>query len=284
MSKAQRPERHRDEAGIRDVAGGGYDWRWLGNGARHALTLPGLVMAMSFLGFGALVHSLNFPLEAALLMDVFMWALPGQVVFVDVFSRGVPLLLAALAVTLTAVRLLPMVVLVLARARLPGASRWPEYVAAHFIAATLWVMSEMFMEKVPRCGRVPWIIGLGSALMAGMVVATVAGWHLTGRLPPPVAAALVFFTPAFFLLALADGARRHADWLAIGLGLVIGPVMHLVWPDVDLLAAGLVGGTIAHLLACERKGKAQPARRRAGERAAERPAGDRRGKEDGQEP
>ncbi len=227
----------------------GYDWRWLGNGARHALSLPGLVMAMSFLGFGALVHSVHFPLAAAVFMDIFMWALPGQVVFVDVFTRGVPLLVAALAVTLTAVRLLPMVVLVLARARLPGAARWPEYLAAHFIAATLWVMSEMSMDRVPRAGRVPWIIGLGLSLMTGMALATIAGWHLTGLLPVSVAAALVFFTPAFFLLALADGARRLVDWLAIASGLVIGPLAHLVWPDGDLLIAGVVGGTFAFLLA-----------------------------------
>ncbi len=229
-----------------------YDWRWLGNGARHAFTLPGLVMAMSFLGFGALVHSMDFPLEAAMLLDIFMWALPGQVVFVDVFSRGVPLLLAALAVTLTAVRLLPMVVLVLARARLPGAARWPEYIAAHFIAATLWVMSEMYMDRVPRKGRVPWLIGLGLMLMTGMVAATIAGWHLTGRLPVPVAAALVFFTPAFFLLALLDGARRRMDWLAIVAGLAIGPLAHVRWPDWDLLIAGLIGGTLAFLLAGRR--------------------------------
>lgn len=253
--------RKRPEAAAEEDLPARYDWRWLGSGVRHAFTLPGLVMAMSFLGFGALVHSVDFPLGAAVLMDVFMWALPGQVVFVDVFTRGVPLLLAALAVTLTAVRLMPMVVLVLARARLPGAPRWPEYVAAHFIAATLWVMSEMYMDRVPRAGRVPWIIGLGLTLMTGMALATVVGWHLTGRLPLPVAAALVFFTPAFFLLALADGARRLMDWLAIAAGLVIGPLAHLWWPDWDLLIAGLVGGTLAFLLAGRRPGRRSDADR-----------------------
>ncbi len=224
-----------------------YDWTWMRDGMASAFTLPGLVMAFSFMGFGALLHSEGLSLISGLLQDVIIWALPGQVVLVDAFSRGVPLLLAALAVTLTAVRLLPMVVLVLARARLPGNPRWPEYLAAHFIAATVWVMSEMHFSRIPRPGRLPWLIGLGSTLVTGMTAATSAGYVLTGMMPLPLAATLVFFTPAFFLLALVDGARMNQDRIAIVLGGVIGPAVHAVWPSVDLLVAGLAGGTLAFL-------------------------------------
>ncbi len=224
-----------------------YDWQGLVRGMRTAFTVPGLVMAMSFLGFGALVRAIAFPLKGAVAMDILMWALPGQVVYVDTLSRGLALLLALLAVTLTAVRLMPMVVLVLARARLPGARRWPEYLAAHFIAATLWVMSEMYMEGVPRRQRVPWVIGLGLTLMSGMVLSTFAGYHLTAHMPTPLAAMLVFFTPAFFILALLDGARERADWAAIVLGALIGPIAHLSWPEIDLLLAGIIGGSLAML-------------------------------------
>ncbi len=224
-----------------------YDWTWLAKGMLRAFTLPGLVMAFSFMGFGALLHSEGLSLLSGISQDIAIWALPGQVVLVDAVSRGLPLLLAALAVTLTAVRLLPMVVLVLARARVPGNPRWPEYLAAHFIAATVWVMSEMHFSAIPRPGRLPWLIGLGSTLVAGMTVATTAGYALTGLMPPPLAATLVFFTPAFFLLALVDGARLRQDRLAIVLGAVIGPAVHAVWPSVDLLVAGLAGGTLAFL-------------------------------------
>ncbi len=225
-----------------------YDWTWLGRGVISAFTLPGLVMAFSFMGFGALLHSEGLALIAGIAQDVIIWALPGQVVLVDAIVRGVPLLLAALAVTLTAVRLLPMVVLVLARARMPGNSRWPEYLAAHFIAATVWVMSEMHFTAIPRPGRLPWLIGLGSTLVTGMMVATSVGYAITGMMPLPLAATLVFFTPAFFLLALIDGARLNQDRIAIVLGAVMGPAVHAVWPAADLLVAGLAGGTLAFLV------------------------------------
>ena len=230
------------------AGGQGYDWRWLARGARAALSLPAVIMAFSFMGFGALLHAQGVPLAAGLAQDAFVWALPGQVVLTDAISRGVAWPLAALAVTLTAVRLLPMVVLVLARARMPGAARWPEFVAAHFIAATVWVMSEMHFSALPRAGRLPWLIGLGAALSGLMIPATILGHVLTGVMPPLLAMALVLFTPAFFLLALMDGARMRMDWLAMALGAAIGPLAHLWWPSLDLLLAGLLGGTLAFAL------------------------------------
>lgn len=238
--------RHDRPGGAGD--GRGYDWRGLRAGMLAAISLPGLVMAFSFLGFGALVHSENFPLAAGLVSVPVIWALPGQVVFLDAWSHGLSLLLIALGVTLTAVRLLPMVVLVLSRARLEGAPRWPEYMAAHFIAATVWVMTEMHFDGLPRPARLPWVIGLGTALVAAMTLMTAAGYALTGLLPAPVSVTLVFFTPVFFLLALLDGARVPMDWLAIAAGAIIGPLTHLAWPGLDLLIAGIIGGSGAFAL------------------------------------
>lgn len=45
-------------------------------------------MACSFVGFGAFTHSMGFGLLPALATTVFIWALPGQVVFVDLWMKG----------------------------------------------------------------------------------------------------------------------------------------------------------------------------------------------------
>ena len=226
----------------------GYEWRYAAAGARRALSLAGLVMALSFAGFGAMLRALHLPLWPGLLSTIFVWALPGQVVMVEAMAAGLPLLLVTAAVTLTAVRLMPMVVLVLARARLPGASAWPAWWAAHYIAATVWIVSDMHLDAVPRPGRLPWVIGLGTALLTGMVAATAVGYLLAGRLPVALAATLVMFTPAFFFIALLDGARHRADWLAIAAGALLGPALRVVWPGFDMLLAGLGGGTLAFLI------------------------------------
>ena len=231
----------------------GYDWTGLPRGVRAAVCLPALVMAGSFMGFGAFLASLGIDLVAGLASNLLIWALPGQVVFMDMWAKGADVLVIALAVSITAVRLLPMVVLVLVTARIPGAPRWPEFLVAHFTAVTMWIMANRQIGSIDPPRRLPWLLGLGLGLMTGMFAFTALGFVLADWLPPVLAASLVFFTPAFFFLSLVASARWRFDYLAIGLGALIGPIATAWVPDFDLLLAGLVGGTAAFVLAPPRR-------------------------------
>lgn len=234
-----------------------YDWTGLPEGLRAAVSVPALVMAGSFVGYGAFLASLDIALFAGLASNLLIWALPGQVVFMDMWAKGAGILVIALAVSVTAVRLLPMVVLVLVSARIPGAPRWPEFLVAHFTAVTMWIMANRQIESIALPRRLPWLLGLGIGLMTGMFAFTALGHVLADWLPPMLAAALVFFTPAFFFLSLVASARWRFDYLAIGLGALIGPVATALVPDFDLLVAGFLGGTAAFLLAPPQR-KARP--------------------------
>ena len=227
----------------------GYDWRALPSGSRVVVSVPGIVMAASFIGFGALVRSLDVGLLPGILSTVFVWALPGQVVFVNMYAEGAAFVAIAAAVTLTAVRLLPMVVLVISRVRVSGAPRWPLYLLAHFVAVTIWRIAEDGLEKLDRPQRVPWLLGVGLTLMVGMVAMTSAGYYLADSLPPLLAACMVFLTPAFFFISLFASASAAMDYLAIAAGAVVGPVAHRYNSDLDLLVGGLAGGTLAYVVA-----------------------------------
>ena len=52
-----------------------YDWTGMLGGIRAAFSLPGLVMACSFMGFGALINDVGFPLLAGVAMMVRMPAM-----------------------------------------------------------------------------------------------------------------------------------------------------------------------------------------------------------------
>ena len=65
--------------------------------------------------------------------------------------------------SLTAVRLLPMTIGVLAQVRLKQASRLPEFLLGHFTAVTIWVLSLTSLRDVPAPRQLPWLVGLGSA-------------------------------------------------------------------------------------------------------------------------
>ena len=227
---------------------GAYDWRALASGARIVFSVPGFVMAASFLGFGALVRGLETGLLPGLLSTLFVWALPGQVVLVNMYAEGAAFLAVAAAVTLTAVRLLPMVILVITRVRVDGAPRWPLYLLAHFIAVTIWRIAEEGLEERDRPQRLPWLLGVGLTLMVGMLAMTTAGYFLAQSLPPLLGACLIFLTPSFFFISLFASARLPMDYLAIAAGAMIGPAVYQRYPDFDLLIGGLAGGTLAYLI------------------------------------
>lgn len=225
-----------------------YDWSAFWQGATGVFSLAGLVMCASFLGFGALVRGMGFEVWPALLTTAVIWALPGQVVLLTLVTEGAGLLATALAVSFTAVRLLPMVTLVLARSALPGTGKAPLYFLAHFIAVTLWVLTEQKVAQMERARRLPWLTGLGCCLMVIMLGMNVAGYYLTGVLPLVVAAALAFMSPCFFFISLFTNARAWADYFAIAAGVVLIPACMKLVPDYDLAVAGLAGGTLAYFV------------------------------------
>lgn len=223
-----------------------YDWSAFREGATGIFSLAGLVMCASFLGFGALVRGMGYDLWPALLTTSLMWALPGQVVLLTLAAEGAGLVATALAVSFTAIRLLPMVTLVLARSALPGTAKTPLYFLAHFIAVTLWVLTEQKVVEMERRRRLPWLTGLGCCLMVVMLLMNVAGYYLTGVVPMVVAGALAFMSPCFFFISLFSNAKRTADYLSILAGVLLIPVCLKLVPDYDLAVAGLVGGTLAY--------------------------------------
>jgi len=226
----------------------GYGWSGLPQGAAAAVSLAGAVMAASFIGFGAFLRSVDFHLLTGLATIPVIWALPGQVVFVDSIDKGLGLAAMSLAVSITAVRLMPLTVLVLAQTRVNGAPRWPELIGAHFVAITLWLLSNQKIEAVSYQRRLPWLIGLGATLCSSMIVFSTLGYFLAEKLPLPLAASLVFFTPAFFLVSLLSGIRWQFEYFALLLGAVLGPLTYRIAPEFDLFVAGIAGGTIAFML------------------------------------
>lgn len=213
-----------------------------------ALTIPGLVLCATALGFGALARDLGFSAGQAVFISAVVYATPAQVVLIDLLSRGAALSAVALAVTLTAVRLLPMTVTLMPYLRDHKGRRWREVLAAHFIAITAWVEGSRRLPPLPDHLRLSHFLGIGTGMVAATGIGTLAGYVLAATLPSVLSAALLFLTPIYFLSSLMVTARNVADWFAIGLGLVMGPVFFVSVPGFDLLATGLIGGTLAYAI------------------------------------
>jgi predicted branched-subunit amino acid permease len=199
-------------------------------------------------GFGALARDGGLSIWHTSFITATMFALPNQVVLVDQLARDETVLAAAFAVALAAARLLPMTVTV--THFLQDGRRRPllRLVAAHFVAVSPWVESQRRLPAFPAEARLMGYLGLGIGFWCAMMAGTLAGYALAGSVPVTISATLLFLTPIYFLLSLLTTSRTRMDLLAIAMGCALAPVLHLAVPGFDLLATGLIGGTLAFLL------------------------------------
>ncbi len=230
------------------------DFLW---GAGRALALPAWIVGFSLLGVGSLARDAGHPIGAAILSTVVIWAAPAQLILYGTLASGGLVLAAALAVALSAIRLLPMVLSIWPYLRRPGQPLWLQLLMAHFVAATSWIDATRHLPDMEPDRRVPYYLGFATACVTVSTIMTGIGYVLVSALPGPLAAGLLCLTPLYFMISLVGSARSAPDWLAIALGVGLVPVaQHMIGKDFDLLATGLVGGTAAFLLG---RGRVRPA-------------------------
>jgi predicted branched-subunit amino acid permease len=130
-------------------------------------TILSAVLFVTYIGIGALAHDTHFSLAWALLATLLVWAGPAQIILISTLASGASVVQLAIAVTVSAVRLFPMVVAVLPMMRTPQTKRRQLVLVAHFTAVTLWVECYRFLPHVPRERRIAFVHGLGSGLDEG---------------------------------------------------------------------------------------------------------------------
>jgi len=209
-------------------------------------TVLTLVLFATYLGIGALAHDTHFSLGWVLVSTVLVWAGPAQIILISTLGSGATVVQAAIAVTVSAIRLFPMVVSVLLLMRRPETKRRHLVLAAHFIAVTLWVECYRLLPQVPRERRIVFTHGLGCGLLTVCLIATTIGYGLAANLPQLLAAGILLLTPLAFLLSTARNSRQLSDVLALVLGLALYPLASRLHTGVDILISGVSAGTIAY--------------------------------------
>lgn len=231
----------------------GFPWGVLARSLQAAFSVPAAVLFATAIGFGALARDGGFTIAQTAFITASMFALPNQVVLVDQLARNGTLIAAAVAVSLVALRLLPMTITLIPLFRGRRPRPLLEAIAVHFVAVTPWLEAKRRLPALPVETRLAGHLGIGIALSGVMLAGALAGHALAGSVPPAVSATLLFLTPIYFLLSLLATSNSRMDFLAIGIGCALAPALHMLVPGFDLLATGLVGGTLAFLLRGRRR-------------------------------
>lgn len=229
-----------------EYGGGAY---WFRQGAIGVFCLPTLILMMAFVGFTSLAREVGLTLIEVLLMTLLMWALPSIVVLTGAMSAGAGLIPAAIAVALSAVRLMPMTVALIPVLRDGKRTNlWQLLLVSHFVAVTAWVFAMRNLPELPRAARLPFFAGFGLAVHTIVLCSTAISFMVLPAIPGPIAAGLVLLTPVYFMFSMYQASRTGGDKLALILGLILGPVFYYYFPGADLLLTGFVGGTVAFVI------------------------------------
>jgi predicted branched-subunit amino acid permease len=217
-------------------------------GMRDALGAPAAVLAAGMLGFGALAFESGLNLVLAVACTAGIWALPGQIVLIEMHAAGAPGPLTVLAVMLTGVRFLPMSISLMPVIRDPGKPKAPMYAAAQLLAMTSWAWTMRRCTDMPREARLSYFIGFAGTCWAICLPATLMGYYLAGSFPPLMRLGFIFLNPVYFVVLLIGEARTRLAISALVCGAVAGPALYLVNPQWSVVSGGVVGGTAAYLI------------------------------------
>jgi len=220
----------------------------LAAGARDALGAPIAVLAAGYVGYGALASGFDFPLLLIVASVLLIWALPGQLIMLEMHAVNAQFVLIVVAVSLSASRFLPMTAVLASMMRHHRYSSWHMYASAHLLAMTGWVAAVNRVPQLPAEQRLPYFLGFALFCWIACAVASAVGYFLAGQMSELVKLGLVFMNPIYFLLILTGETKVALGRLALAAGAVTGPVAYALAPQWSLLAAGLIGGSAAYAL------------------------------------
>jgi predicted branched-subunit amino acid permease len=206
------------------------------------------VIGGTYVGLGALAHDFGLSLLWMTISTMVVWAGPAQLVLMSAFATGVATapIEVALGVTLTGMRLFPMVVALLPLLR-PGAKSGRDFILpTHFTSISMWVESLRLLPAIEPRFRIPFCNGLACGFMSIAMLCGAIGFHLAAGMPPLYAAGLSALTPLSFLVSTAKNCRQLIDILAFAFGVVLGPLLAWYHVELDLMWSGVVGGVAAY--------------------------------------
>lgn len=177
-----------------------------------------------------------------------LWALPAQIVLVEMHSLVAPVLATVIAVMLSSARFLPMTLMLMPEMRDQKHPRWTYYLAAQMLSLSGWTMAVARFPDISRPQRLSWFFGFTLVLMSVSAASTAIGYVGADRLPPLARLALVFMVPMYYLLILTGAVRDRVAAIGLACGAVAGPLAYLATPEWSVPLAGLSGGTVAYLV------------------------------------
>jgi predicted branched-subunit amino acid permease len=212
-----------------------------------ALSLPAFILLFTMMGFGSLARGAGFDAEMAALASLIIWGLPGQLAMVELTRTGQGWFAIVFACSLANARFLPMVVSFMPTLARERASLPRMLLDAQLLSINSWAVCRREFPQVEAAYRHRYYVTFASSILLAAIAGTLLGYHSAVLLPASMVLGLIFVSPLFFALVLSAVPGR-AERISMLLGCATIPLAHYLWPAVDLLVTGVVGGSLGFAL------------------------------------
>jgi len=213
-------------------------------GVKEGIGAPAVVLFAGMLGFGAMGRTNGLDLWYTGFCSTFMFALPGQIILLDMIVSHSSVLAIALAVTLTSTRFVTMTLTLFPQFGRSVKDK-KSFGAVHLLAMTAWAVSMREFPKIQQQYRRSYFVGLGLFCWMLALPGTALGYLLAGLVSKTITIGLIFINPLFFVLTFTE-IKNSWSKLAVFLGCILGPIFYMLDADTSLLMTGLVGGSLAY--------------------------------------
>ena len=216
-------------------------------GIKNAFGIPALLLISAMTGFGSLAQEQGFSIYMSILSTILIWGLPGQVVHVELYGMGAPLIAVALGVSGVNARFMPMTISMMPIFDGSKHNRKWNYFIAHMISINTWAEMLKRKDEINVDLRVAYFLGFSFTCMFAGIIGVLQGYLLFEYMPKTVSICLVFLVPIYFGLIMSN--TKHLPFLlSFVLGCVLGPFINIFTQEWSLILAGLISGSTAYFV------------------------------------
>ena len=216
-------------------------------GIKNAFGVPALLLFSAMTGFGSLAQEQGLSIYMSILSTILIWGLPGQVVHVELYGMGAPLIAVVLGVAGINARFMPMTLSMMPIFDGTNHDRKWNYLLAHMISINTWAEMLQRKDEISVDRRVAYFLGFSFTCMIAGVIGVIQGYLLFESMPKTVSICLVFLVPIYFGLIMSN--TIHLPFLlSFIIGCILGPLIHNLTQEWSLVLAGLISGSITYIL------------------------------------
>ena len=216
-------------------------------GIKNAFGIPALLLFSAMTGFGSLAQEQGLSIYMSILSTILIWGLPGQVIHVELYGMGAPLIAVALGVAGVNARFMPMTISMMPVFEGGKHNRKWNYFLAHMISINTWAEMMQRKDEIKIDLRIAYFLGFSFTCMFSGVIGVFQGYLLFENMPKAVSICLVFLVPIYFGIIMSN--TNHLPFLlSFVFGCLLGPLTHIITQEWSLVISGLLAGSIAYFL------------------------------------